>query len=166
MRKLYESKEKISAFAHDDPQAISRAAWVWGSITVKLISTIALIRPNIKSRRHETWPLAKSLKCGLHPRIGQSHRRVGGQRHRQGIVHLGEPVLLVTVNVHRPEPVPCDHKRQGQRRHDPRRGGRHRKFGPTHQPACQADGGAGYVTTQRLSRLSAEMIREIGASQV
>jgi hypothetical protein len=37
MRKLCESKEKRSVFAHDDPQAISPAAWVWGSITVKLI---------------------------------------------------------------------------------------------------------------------------------
>jgi uncharacterized membrane protein YccC len=31
-----------------------------------------------------------------------------------------------------------------------------------HQAACLADGGAGHVTAQRLSRLSAEMIREIG----
>lgn len=32
MRKLCASKEKISAFAHDDPPAIFPAAWVWGSI--------------------------------------------------------------------------------------------------------------------------------------
>jgi hypothetical protein len=51
MRKLCESKEKRSAFAHDDPQAIFPAAWVWGSIIMNLISTIAVVRPNIKSRR-------------------------------------------------------------------------------------------------------------------
>jgi hypothetical protein len=28
-----------SAFAHDDPQAIFPAAWVWGSIAVKLVFT-------------------------------------------------------------------------------------------------------------------------------
>ncbi|MGC1286698.1 MAG: hypothetical protein WA895_27605 [Streptosporangiaceae bacterium] len=37
MRKLCENKEKRTIFAHDDPQAIFPAAWVWGSITVKLI---------------------------------------------------------------------------------------------------------------------------------
>jgi hypothetical protein len=37
MRKLCENKEKRSVFAHDDPQAIFPAAWVRGSITVKLI---------------------------------------------------------------------------------------------------------------------------------
>lgn len=37
MRKLCASKEKRSVFAHDDPQAIFLAAWVWSSITVKLI---------------------------------------------------------------------------------------------------------------------------------